>query len=472
LIVGADPGTIDVVDHPVAHDFLRVFGADVRGVQFVGECTLPSVYPVTPFAAAAIAAAASATRELAAILGGVGEADILVDADLASLWFAQSLQPIGWSLPPVWDAVAGDYAASDGWLRLHTNAPHHRRAALGVLGLEGADIERGVVAERVSMWRADDLEAAVVDAGGCAAAMRSAAEWVDHPNGQAVAAEALVDEQTDEGERITLPADSSPERPLSGVRVLDLTRVLAGPVATRFLAGLGADVLRIDPMEWDEPAIVPEVTLGKRCARLDLRTADGMETLRRLLADAHIIVHGYRPGALQHLGLGEIERQRLAPGLVDVSLDAYGWTGPWSGRRGFDSLVQMSCGIAATGMAATNATRPVPLPVQALDHATGYLLAAAALRGWTGRLTDGAGSSMRTSLARVARALMAGPSADPDTDAPDPTKFEGSAEATPWGAARRVAFPARIAGVSIGWERPATRLGSEPHPRWLTSASD
>ena len=458
------------MDHLVAHDFLRsLVAADVRGVQFVGRCNLPSVYPVTAFAAAAVAAAASATREVAAILGGVGDADIVVDADLASLWFAQSLQPIGWSLPPVWDAVAGDYAASDGWIRLHTNAPHHRRAALGVLDLDGADIARDTVAKRVSTWKADDLEAAVVDAGGCAAAMHSTEEWARHPNGRAVSAEPLVDEQLHKGERITRPTGSTPQRPLRGVRVLDLTRVLAGPVATRFLAGLGADVLRIDPPGWDEPAIVPEVTLGKRCARLDFRTPDGLAKLRRLLADAHIVVHGYRPGALQGLGLDGTERQRLAPGLVDVSLDAYGWTGPWSDRRGFDSLVQMSCGIAATGMAATAATRPVPLPVQALDHATGYLLAAAALRGWARRLTDGAGCSMRTSLARVACVLMAGPSTASDTEAPDPAELEASTETTPWGTARRLVFPVRLAGVNVEWERAATRLGSEPHPRWLSS---
>ena len=195
-----------------------------------------------------------------------------------------------------------------------------------------------------------------------------------------------------------------------------------------------------------------------------------MATLRGLLADAHIIVHGYRPGAMQRLGLDDVERRRLVPGLVDVSLDAYGWTGPWSGRRGFDSLVQMSCGIAAAGMVATQATRPVPLPVQALDHATGYLLAAAALRGWARRLTDGLGSSMRTSLARMACALMAGPSTAPDTEAPDPARCEVSAEVTPWGDARRLAYPARIEGVTIGWERPATRLGSEPNARWLHSS--
>ncbi len=140
-----------------------------------------------------------------------------------------------------------------------------------------------------------------------------------------------------------------PGRALAGLRVLDLTRVLAGPVATRFLAGFGADVVRIDPPGWDEPALEPEVTLGKSCARLDLRRDADRATFERLLSGADVLVHGYRPGALDGLGYGAAARQSLAPGLVEVCLDAYGWTGPWAGRRGFDSLVQMSCGIAQAG---------------------------------------------------------------------------------------------------------------------------
>lgn len=164
---------------------------------------------------------------------------------------------------------------------------------------------------------------------------------------------------------------SDARRPLAGIKVLDFTRVLAGPVATRFLAGLGADVLRIDPPEWDEPGVVPDVILGKRCARLDLHTAEDRRVFEALLARADIVVHGYRPGAMARLGYDEGERRTINPGLVDVSLCAYGWTGPWAGRRGFDSLVQMSIGIAEAGMRWQQAERPVPLPVQALDHATG-----------------------------------------------------------------------------------------------------
>jgi crotonobetainyl-CoA:carnitine CoA-transferase CaiB-like acyl-CoA transferase len=134
-------------------------------------------------------------------------------------------------------------------------------------------------------------------------------------------------------------------------------------VATRFLAGLGAEVLRVDPPGWEEPSLEPEVTLGKRCARLDLRGSEGRARLRALLKAADIIVHGYRPDALESLGFGVAERRMLRPGLVDVSLSAYGWSGPWALRRGFDSLVQMSSGIAHEGARTVGSPRPRPLPV-------------------------------------------------------------------------------------------------------------
>ena len=259
-------------------------------------------------------------------------------------------------------------------------------------------------------------------------------------------------------------------RPLAGVRVLDLTRVLAGPVATRLLAGWGAEVLRVDPPGWDEPGVVPEVTLGKRCTRLDLRTDGGRDRFLHLLADADVLVHGYRSDALEGLELGAELRADVRPGLVDVTLDAYGWTGPWAGRRGFDSLVQMSSGIAAAGMAATGADRPVPLPVQALDHATGYLLAASALGGLALRRSDGSGSRWRTSLARMARLLVdAGTAPDLQGDGVDPAppSVDGPVEHTAWGDARRLPAPVVVDGAPLWWDLPAGPLGTSPAD-WAT----
>ncbi|MEE3625176.1 CoA transferase [Nitrospirillum sp. BR 11752] len=439
-------------------------------VTFIGAGSLPAVYPVTDLAVASVAAAGLALAGLtgAGLTGaGLTGADAVVaDRRLASAWFGYALRPLGWELPPVWDAVAGDYRAADGSIRLHTNAPHHRAAALSVLSVPA---ERAAVARAVAAWPATELETAVVAAGGCAAAMRDAAAWAAHPQGRAVAAAPLLSldeagQGTGQGGGAWRP---NPARPLAGIRVLDLTRVLAGPTATRFLAGCGAQVLRIDPPDWEEPALAPDMTLGKRCARLNLRAADDLATLRRLLAGADVLVHGYRPDALARLGLDADSRRALNPGLVDICLDAYGWTGPWAGRRGFDSLVQMSCGIAEAGMRLLDRDRPrdrpTPLPVQALDHATGYILAAMALRGLARRRETGRGMVGRTSLAATARLLMEGgagrldaPPLAPETDA----DFNPVVEQTTWGPARRLRPPVAVAGAPLAWDRPASPLGS------------
>jgi crotonobetainyl-CoA:carnitine CoA-transferase CaiB-like acyl-CoA transferase len=442
----------------------RALGGDhawLGRVEFAGQGGLPSAFAVTDLATASIGAAALAIAERAASANS-RPPSVVVDRRLASLWFGFSLNPQGWTLPPVWDPIAGDYPAADGWIRLHTNAARHREAALAALGCVG---ERDAVAAAVRSARADELEAAIVARGGCAAVMRSLADWADHPQGRAVAAEPLVliDKREAAG---AADGPIDPARPLAGVRVLDLTRILAGPVATRFLAANGADVLRLDPPDWNEPSVAPEVTLGKRCARLDLKDAGGRARFLALLADADVIVHGYRPGALDALGLGEVERRRARPGLVDVSLDAYGWSGPWAGRRGFDSLVQMSAGIADEGMRRFGKDEPTPLPVQALDHAAGYFLAAAAVRGLAERAASGAGSSSRLSLARVAALLV-----NERVDASAPFAPIGEAdyapeiESTDWGPARRFKPPAAVEGAPMRWARPATKLGSSA-PVW------
>ena len=419
----------------------------------------PSRFPVTDLAVASIGAAGIA---LADLLASAGEpsASVTVDRHLASAWFRYSLLPLGWSLPPGWDAIAGDYRAADGWIKLHTNAPHHRVAALGVLGCEAT---RAAVATTVAGWTGEALESAIVGANGCAAMMRSRAVWHAHPQAEAVSGEALISlTRTDGSAAAGWRPD--PARPLRGIRILDLTRVLAGPVATRFLAGLGADVLRIDPPGWDEPGVIPDVTLGKRCARLDLRTAEGRHMFEHLLAGADILVHGYRPGALDDLGLGEARRRNLNSALIDISLCAWGWSGPWSRRRGFDSLVQMACGIAEAGMVWKGSDSPVPLPVQALDHATGYFMAAAALRGLAVRLRERTAISARLSLARTAVALI-GSGGEPSAPAfggAGEADYAESIERTTWGDARRLRSPFKVGDVILRWDHPASELGSAP----------
>jgi hypothetical protein len=431
-------------------------------VRFSGSGDLPSVYAISEFAAATIAAAGAAIGELVATRFGVAQS-IAVNRQLASLWFGFSIRPVGWILAAPRDPITGDYATADGWIRLHTNAPHHREAALSVLGVSA---DKSAVSRAVANWKADALETAVVHNKGCAAAMRSSAAWSTHAQGESVNREPLVDARITADSGVSALA-STPDRPLRGVRVLDLTRVLAGPVATRFLAGFGADVLRVDPPTWDEPGVVPDVTLGKRCTRLDLHSPGDRDVLCDLLRSADVLVHGYRSDALDNLGFDGGTRRQIRPGLIDVALDAYGWSGPWRHRRGFDSLVQMSAGIADAGMRMLEKDRPTPLPVQALDHGTGYLMAAAVVRGLAQRIVTGQGFEARTSLARTAQLLISGPAGRIAENLGHAAEESWSEriEATDFGPARRLRSPVTINDTAMHWDRPAVKLGSSP-PAW------
>ncbi len=423
-------------------------GPPAPALELSGAPRLPSMYDVGSFATATIAAATAAVETLRALRSGGPSRPVHVDRGHASIAFRceRYLTPEGWTLPPVWDPLAGDYVAKDGWIRLHTNYRHHRDAVLRVLGVEE---KHDAVSAAVRGWSAEDLESAVVGEGGCAARMRSAAEWATHPQGAAVGREPLF-AVTTRPAAATLPETTA--LPLAGVRVLDLTRVMAGPVCTRLLAAYGADVLRIDPPGFDEVgALLPEMTAGKRRAFLDLHEPGDRAVFERILAGAHVLVHGYRADALERLGLGTTRRRELNPDLVDVAHDAYGWTGPWAHRRGFDSLVQMSTGIADTGRETTRADRPFPLPAQALDHACGYLLAAGTCRALVRLLADRRASEVRLSLARTARLLVdQGHAAAIDGTDPDAAEIERWSEtvATAWGPVRRVRCPGRIGALS------------------------
>lgn len=431
-------------------------------VDFVEEDRLPSCWPVSDLAAASIAAAATAVSDLVALRAP--SPPVSVSYRSASLWFGWSIKPLKWQMPDPWDAIAGDYAARDGWIKIHTNAPHHREAALAVLKCEPT---REAVARRVAQSDAETWEDAIVAAGGCAARLRSTEQWTSLPQGRAVAGEPLIiwDKQSTSHETAWQP---SPTRPLAGLRVLDLTRIIAGPVATRFLAGYGADVLRIDPPDWDEDAVAPEVTLGKRCARLDLKTEAGRELFRQLLSTADILAHGYRTDALAKIGFDASARQSIRPGLIDISLNAYGHSGPWQGQRGFDSLVQFSTGIAAAGMDWRQSASPISLPVQALDHATGYLLAAAAIRALIARTTGEGGLTARLSLARTAKLLIdhRGTPTERDFAPAAAQDYAAGLEQSAWGPAQRLLPPATIEGAPMWWGRPASQLGSSS-AAWL-----
>lgn len=438
------------------------------GATWSCDAALPSYFAVTELAADAHAAACLALMSSHDPQRGAAEID--VDARLASLWFKRSLVAEGWSPPPPWDPISGDYRAADGWLRIHANAPTHRSAAKRALGLP-VDAERDAVAAVVKSGAAEALETAIVDAGGAAARMRTAEEWAQSAPGAAVAADPLVIWDAPASCVPDAGQAADPAAPLQDVRVLDLTRVLAGPSATRFLAGFGADVLRIDPSFWNEPALEAEMTLGKRCAGLDLREPADRAVFERLLTEADILVHGYRDGALAGLGFDLAARRALNPRLIDIGLNAYGWSGPWRGRRGFDSLVQMSSGIAAHGMVQAGSGRPTPLPAQALDYGAGMVLAASALTALAERRRVGAVHAARTSLAAMAHLLRrsargsALPLGASEITEPRPDEIAPEIEATAFGPARRLRFPASPGGAQPIWRIPAGVLRRDP-PHW------
>jgi hypothetical protein len=432
------------------------------------RAVLPSRFDVTGLATASVAAATLAAAEFLAVRSDGPTLPVTVDSRQACAAFAAEglFTPLGWERPEIWDPIAGNYQARDGWIRLHTNYAYHRAAVERLLGAADRESVQAAVAE----WKAGDLETAVVKAGGCAAAMRTREDWLAGPAGAATAGAPLaavtdrsLPERTD---ALTGGATAGGPLPYSGLRVLDLTRVIAGPIGTRFLAAYGADVLRIDPPGFAEvPALLPEMTAGKRTAALDLTTVAGRAAFESLVGGADVLVSGLRADALARLGYDDAALAALNPALIVASLDAYGWDGPWRDRRGFDSLVQMSSGIAAAGAAAAGADHPVPLPVQALDHACGYLTAAAVGRALTRRAAESVVSRIRLSLIGTANLLWSLPRPAMRPPMPNPGDFALTDALTAWGPARRVPLPGAIAGIDPQWRVEAGPLGRH-RPAW------
>lgn len=431
---------------------------DLDQLKISGSGSAASAFAVSDLACLSIGAVGLELAKLLQTLGA-DAAPVAMNRPLANHWFKYSFRPSGWELPNLWDDIAGIYQSKGGWIRLHTNLPHHKQAALLVLGCAA---NKAAVSDAVATWDADMLEGEIHTAGGVAAALRSPTDWLDHPQGHALTQEPLIAWKNPRVISLRTRHQATPEHPLQGLRVLDLTRVLAGPVATRTLAGLGAEVLRIDPPGWDEPGVLQDIALGKRMATLDLKSATGREQLTGLMADADVLVHGYRPGALDRLGFDLETRDTLAPNRIEVSLNAYGWSGPWAQRRGFDSLVQLSTGIADAGQRWAKTDTPHPLPYQALDHATGYLMAAAVLSALNTAAQGQPIANAHLSLARTALALQQLPPIQDQIPLaqPDDSDFTGTLEHSSWGPGQRLRSPLTVGTTSLTWKRPAQQSGS------------
>jgi crotonobetainyl-CoA:carnitine CoA-transferase CaiB-like acyl-CoA transferase len=425
---------------------------------------LPTTFPATAVATASVAAA---TLGVAGLWRPDDIPPVAVDSRHAAVACHSEayVQVTGRDLGRVWSSIAGDYAAADGWIRLHTNFRAHRAAALDALGV-GPDADRAAVATAVAKWPAVELESAIYAAGGCAAAMRSVDEWQAGEAAHALAGTPLV-ELVDLGEAPPPPAHAQPARgrPLEGLRVLDLTRVIAGPVAARLLGAYGAEILRIDaPPGEDSRILVADTTVGKCSTLLDLRSPAGRASFEMLVASSDVVLCSYRPGALAALGYGPAQLAARRPGLVVGCLSAYGEAGPWGERRGFDSLVQMATGIADEGRRAAAADKPVTLPVQLLDHATGYLLAAGVARALTRRQREGGSWLVRAALARTAQWILDLPRAGALDTSPLPEDLPDDLAVDlhgPLGHSRHVACPGVIVGAAPSWHRGPVPLGHD-----------
>jgi crotonobetainyl-CoA:carnitine CoA-transferase CaiB-like acyl-CoA transferase len=430
---------------------------------------LPGRFRVAAAAAASIGATTLAAGELLRARGG-DPGPVSIDARHAAIAFRSEryLRVNGSSPGDIWAPLSGDYPAVDGWVKLHCNYPRHATAVTTALDVPA---DREAVADAVATRTAQQVEEAVLAAGGAAAAMRSPTDWHSHPAGRAARLIPLVDiERIGETDAPrTLP---NADRPLAGVRVLDLTHVIAGPACGRVLAAHGADVLHVGAAHL--PTVAPLVVdhgFGKRTCHLDLRTEDGQQTLRALIADADVLIQSYRPGTLAARGFGPADLAKLRPGIITLDLSAYGHSGPWRDRRGFDSLVQMACGIADDGARVLGVEEPRPLPAQALDHGTGWLGAFGIITALRRSLAEGGSWQLRVALARTAAWLDdLGRTLATRPEAPDPGPEEVAdllAETqSQIGLVRHVSVPGDLPGAPPRWSHGPHIAGSDPAVWW------
>nr|GAT42737.1 predicted protein [Mycena chlorophos] len=382
------------------------------------------------------------------------EQGVSVDARHAVLEFhSEAFYTLEGTAPKtLWDSIAGLYKTRDGgYVRIHTNFPHHRRGILSLLDLpDSPATTRADVQSALLRHDAVSFENAAADAGMCATALRSYATWKDHP--QAKALEGVLPVEIIKIGDAPKRALTSGEMPLDKIRVLDLSRVLAGPVAGRTLAAHGADVLLItSPHLPALPDVDIETSRGKRTTQLDLTNTADNATLHTLASEADVFLQAYRPGGLADKGFSPTELTKLRPGIICVNLTAWGWEGTWKSRRGFDSLVQTATGFnhseaqafAEFTDAPTSDLTPRPLPMQALDHAAGYLLAFGINAALCKTITEGGSYEVRVSLAAVGQWIRSLGRLSP---------HEAFGDAVKPFPARGVPLAAEIENVSSVWQ--------------------
>ena len=448
--------------------------ARAQAVEITGgpDPILRTPFRIGEASSAALAAVGLAAADLWELRTGRRQ-EIAVDVRqaTASLRSGHYMKLNGSSVSTERNAVMGFYPAKNGrWSYIHANFPNHRAAALGVLGVpEDHEAVRQAVAKRDAL----ELEEAIIAAKGAGGMVRSMAEWTRHPQGAAVASLPLME--------ILKIGDSPPEklpegdRPLSGIRVLDLTRVLAGPTCARTLAEHGADVLKITAAHLPSLGYQEHDTgHGKLAAYLDLREKKDIEILRGLAREADVFSQGYRPGTLANRGFSPEALAQLRPGIVAVSLCAFGHVGPLASRRGFDTVVQSVSGIADRQGKIFPGAAPGPqfYPISAIDYLTGYLMAFGAMVALARRAREGGSWLVRISLAQTGRWLVARGEV-PEAQLKDVPKDFKTAEIERWsttsdtpdGRLQHLAPVVRLSETTPRWTRPSVPLGYH-QPVW------
>ena len=434
---------------------------------------LPTSFRIGETAAASLAAVGLAASDLWKLRTGRGQrVSVNTRHATASLrsskYMTMDGKPAGAERHP----IMGVYPAKNGrWSYLHCNFPNHRDAALSVLGVEEEDGE--AVRRAVAQWDALALEEAIIAANGAGGMVRSMEEWAAHPQAAAVASLPLI-EIRKIGDS---PTESLPEgaRPLSGIRVLDLTRVLAGPTCARTLAEHGADVMKVTAPH------LPSITAqeydtghGKLSTHLDLREDSDLDTMRELVSQADVFSQGYRPGTLAKRGLSPEDLAAIRPGIVYVSLSAFGRLGPWSMRRGFDTVVQTVSGITARQGDLFPGAEPGPqfYPVSAIDYLTGYLMAFGAMVALARRVREGGSWLVEISLAQTGRWLVSrGQVAESELrDVPSEFTVEeierwSMVTDVPGGQLGHLSPVLELSETQPCWERPSVPLGYH-EPVW------
>ena len=449
----------------------RLVGADATALDHLrltgSEPVLPSSFRVGAAAQACIAAVGLAAAELRHRAGAKRQR-VSVDMRHAAIEFrSEHYLTIGGTAPATYgDPLSGAYRTGDGgFVRLHMNFPQHRQNVIRLLGCAPTSASVG---DALNKWEAVAFETAAYESGGVVAAMRPPGEWAKHRHAAAVSRMSVVRiEKIGEAPARPLP---TAQNSLSGLRVLDLTRIIAGPVAGRALAAHGADVMRISApglpfIDW----LVKDTGRGKLSAYADIATTDGRTALEQLVADADIFLQAFRPGALASRGFGFSDVAALRPGIVYGTLSAYGDAGPWASRRGFDSLVQTATGFNAAEAQAAGVEGPKELPCQALDHATGYLLAFGAIMARIRQASEGGSWLVRVSLAATGRWLWNLGRIEGGFFCPLPSRedvvdlLEDSS--SPFGAMRAVRHAAQLSATPAQWVRPSVPLGTNA-PIW------